>query len=296
MINAPAPSCRNATVGHLLHRLALLALVAGLLPSCNSLLKKTPFARGFNVPNRAIGLDQENKSYSSYLSPTRFNYVDAANPLYFRNVYDQAGNAPQALKDKDGNVTNLIIESKITVRNQIAKEMAALVDENHDIYHEHLRRNLTGTRLWSDFFDIGLTASAAIANGAHATKSLAALATGTKGMGESVSNRVLQQQTLSSVLKAMEIRKERIYGEMQSRFDTPADKYGLEDVIRDLGRYWKAGLLSGGLAELDQLASNKLAGVEAKTAESRVQATQNKPAGNEAKEGALKMQATTTTE
>ncbi len=257
-------------------------------------MKRTPFARGFNVPNRAISLDKGNENYSSYLSPTRYDYVDAAQPMYFRNVYDLAGDERKRLVNASGSETAMVIERKIIVRNQIAKEMAALVDENHDIYHEHLRRNLTGTRLWSDFFDLGLTTSAVITNGAHATKSLAALATGAKGLGESVSNRVLQQQTLSSVLKAMELRKERIYGEMQSRFETSTDQYGLEDVIRDLGRYWKAGLLSGGLAELDQLASNKLASVEAKSAQSRVEATNKIEGPSEAKEGAVKMQATTT--
>lgn len=274
MTNAPALSRKPALAGSTLCRLSLIVLAAGLLPSCNSLLKKTPFARGFNVPNRAIGYDKDNADYNTYTSPTRYDYVNLNSPDYFRTKYD---------KEPD----------KITVRNQIAKELAALVDENHDIYHEHLRRNLTGTRLWSDFFDIGLTASAAITNGAHATKSLAALATGSKAMGESVSNRVLQQQTLSSVLKAMELRKERIYGEMQSHFGDPVSKYGLEDVIRDLGRYWKAGLLSGGLAELDQLTSTKLAKVDATTAAKRVEATDKPSAPAEAKEGAAKMQSTT---
>ncbi len=212
-----------------------------------------PMKRGYSVPKRAIGLDPANRVYSSYTSGTRFDYVNESipnpdvpsqqiiNKNYFRTSYD---NAP------DDNVRQ-------RVRNQIVKEMAALVDENHTIYHESLRRNMTGTNIISDFVTLGLTSSAAISTGIHATKALSALATGTKGFGSTVNGHILQQQTLSVIIKAIHLKKEKVYAEMAANFDKNCDEYALEDVLRDLGRYWEAGLLISGIAEIDNVISNK---------------------------------------
>lgn len=198
-------------------------------------------SRGYSVPKRAISLDPANKEYSAYMSPTRFDYVNSnSGDKYFRTAYDNAAAG-----------------KKMLVRNQIAKEMAALIDENHDIYHESLRRNMTGTNIISDFVTLGLTSAAAISTGAHATKALAALGTGAKGFGGTINSHILQQQTLSAILKASRVKKNRIYGEMQTKFDKSPEIYTLEDVIRDLGQYWQAGLLTGALEELDQMTSAK---------------------------------------
>lgn len=251
----------------MLSRLAFLALVAGLLPSCNTF-------RGFQYPKRAISLDSNNAKYSSYMSPTRYDYVNQDAKNYFRRAYEDAPND----------------EAKQLVRNQIAKEMAALVDENHDIYHEALRRNVTKTNVISDFITLGLTSSAAITTGVHAKSALSTIATATNGFGASVTDHVLQQQTLSALLKAMTVRKERIYAEMKTHFGQETSRYGLEDVIRDLGRYWQGGLLIGGLAELDQMTSNKVAKVNEAKADA---AGGNK---SEAEEAAEVLKAASTTE
>lgn len=231
-----------------------LFIITGLtLCSCG-----IPMKRGYSVPKRAIGLDAANKAYSSYTSKTRYDYVNdrlpddeastgwVENPDYFRVRYDQAAAGLPRQR----------------VRNEIVKEMAALVDENHSIYHESLRRNMTGTNIISDFVTMGLTSAGAISTGAHATKALSALATGTKGFGATINGHILQQQTLSVIIKAIHLKKEKVYAEMAANFNKNTDEYSLEDVLRDLGRYWEAGLLISGIAEIDTVVSTKAEKVE----------------------------------
>jgi hypothetical protein len=115
-----------------------------------------------------------------------------------------------------------------------------------------------------DFLTLGLTSSGAIATGAQATRALSAIATGTTGFGAKVNGRILQEQTLSTVLKAIRIRKEQAYMRMQANFSKPAAEYTLEDVILDLGRYWEAGLLASGVQQLDEMTSKTLDAVDTK--------------------------------
>lgn len=202
--------------------------------------------RSLSTPKRAMSLDAANSSFSSYTSKTRYNYDDPNSEKYFRTVFD---NEPG-------------VESRKRIRNQIAKELAALIDENHSIYHECLRKSLTTNNLLWDFLTLGLTASATVATGAQATRALSAIATGTNGFGGKINGRILQEQTLSTVLKAIRIRKEQAYARMQLKFDQGVPAYDLEDVILDLGRYWDAGLLSSGVQQLDEMTSKTLNAVE----------------------------------
>lgn len=219
----------------------IIPLFACIISSCG-----VPMSRGYQVPKRAISLDTANSRYSTHVTSTRFNYTDPGNDNYFRKVYDSNQGTPQ----------------QKVVRNQIAKEMTALVDENHTIYHESLRRNMTGSNIISDFLTMGLTTSAAVSTGIQATRALSAIATGTKGLGASINGHVLQQQTLSVILKAIHLKKEKVYAEMAVNFDKEATQYTLEDVLRDLGRYWESGLLLSGIAQIDSTVSQQTKQVE----------------------------------
>jgi|GEM_PF-2696958 len=226
--------------------LILTLLSSTVLVSCNTTLH-----RGTSMPKRALSLDRQNDRYATFDSPTTYDYADPnamdgnGASRYYRTVY---ANAPAG-------------QTK-AVRNIIAKEMISLIDENHAIYHESLRRTLTTNSIAGEFLTLGLTSAGAIASGAQATRILSGVATGTNGFSGKLNGHILQQQTLSTVLKAIRLRKEGAYARMAQNFDKAADIYTLEDVVIDLGRYWEAGLLSSGIQQLDEMASEKIKDVE----------------------------------
>lgn len=217
-----------------------------LLASCSGGPGQHYLMRSMTTPKRAMSLDTGNSSFSSYTSKTRYNYEDPTNSEHFRSKFDSEPNE----------------EERKRIRNRIAKELAALIDENHAIYHECLRKSLTTNNVVWDFLTMGLTTSATVATGAQAIRALSAIATGTNGIGGKMNGRVLQEQTLATVLKAIRIRKEQAYARMQLKFDQGTAAYDLEDVILDLGRYWEAGLLASGVQQLDEMTSKTLNAVE----------------------------------
>src|SRR5581483_467505 len=152
-----------------------------------------------------------------------------------------------------------------SVRNRILYELMGMVDDYYYRYTFELRADISGKNIFTDTLGLG-TSLASTAAGAKELKTvLSAISTAAQGVSKSIDSNVLLGNTIQAVRLQMDAARADIATEMIKKMkEQGTTEYPLEAGLRDIIRYYDAGTLTSGLANLSKESGKDKANAEAK--------------------------------
>lgn len=151
-------------------------------------------------------------------------------------------------------------------RNAILGELIVLAEQVHDQVNARLHYGRAWVNSTLDATQIVSTAIASVSKTEAAAKNLAALATGTKGIQESVDMRFFYQQATSALITEMNIDRTKAKTELIAQYSKSIDEWPMENALADWGTFFLAGNVADALSRL---------GTEAKVRELKALETLN---------------------
>jgi hypothetical protein len=165
------------------------------------------------------------------------------------------GSAPNAGKCPDGKP---ISDNFKRVRNEILQAIQAEIDS---AYHNYSRTMFAGNAyigVASDLSVIGLNAAGTVVGASDVKAILAAASGGVTGASASMSKQLFNQQSILSVVAAMDASRAQKDSDMvQRQTKDDIDDYPLEAGIRDLMDYFSRGTLLSGLQWIQSTAGQQ---------------------------------------
>ena len=134
-------------------------------------------------------------------------------------------------------------------RNRVQQRLVAASDHQCSAYRESLRRIQADSNFLLDVASIGLASAAAVVTGGSSTSGLAAGAAFTSGTRAAANDAFLRQLTLETVSRAIEVRRERFWQQIEDRRSHPIEAYGVEFAVRDAMQYHSLCNLVTGLEQ-----------------------------------------------
>ncbi|QDU69208.1 hypothetical protein [Engelhardtia mirabilis] len=138
-----------------------------------------------------------------------------------------------------------------------------LLTEVDDAYFQFEKQLVVGpgvSNLIWDWVDLGLDATAAAMTPVATKSILSTIATGVEGARLSVDKNIWRQQVYELINQTMRAARQEVLNEIQVRLAadraSPGFDYPLEEVVRDVGRYYYAGSVTTALARMVERAGD----------------------------------------
>lgn len=147
-------------------------------------------------------------------------------------------------------------------RDRVLFEVLAEIDDDYFQFEKQLTVAEGASNVIWDWIDIGLDATAAAITPVSTKTILSTIAVGVEGARLSVDKNAFRQQTHELIRLSMRAERQGILNEIYLRLERDrADdefRYSLEEVLRDLARYYYAGSVGAALDRMHRLATNEL--------------------------------------
>ena len=121
-------------------------------------------------------------------------------------------------------------------RNQILNDLLILSELRYKRWKNKIKYSSDIPNSIVDVLAIGLSATATLTTG-DLSQIFAGSTTALLGMQESVNKRVLANQTLETIIQAIELERLKKRQEIIVNYDKKLDKYSLFDGVRDINYY-----------------------------------------------------------
>lgn len=139
------------------------------------------------------------------------------------------------------------------------------IENRYQRFKDQLNAADRGSALAGDLVLLGLTGATALA-GAGAIDELATITAVATGTRAAIDKRLFFDRTMPAVIAAMDARRATIKAEIATRRQLPAEQYGLDAALDDLGRLKAAGNITDAVTHITAEATADKAAAEARLA------------------------------
>ncbi len=142
------------------------------------------------------------------------------------------------------------------IRNEVIEKGVGAVDGVYNSFIDDLNTGRATTNFIADVIDLGVGATVGIAKGERALQILGVALTAFRGGRKSVDLNFYREQTVPILVNKMDDNRAKIYSEIIQKRDNnknkPVTDYPMEEVIKDIVRYFNAGTLIRAFQELSK--------------------------------------------
>lgn len=142
------------------------------------------------------------------------------------------------------------------IRNEVIEKGVTAVDGVYNNFIDDLNTGRATTNFVADVIDLGVGAAVGITKGERALNILGVALTAFRGGRKSVDINFYREQTVPILINKMDDNRAKIYSEIIQKRDNNKDKdvtdYPMEEVIKDIVRYFNAGTLIRAFGELSK--------------------------------------------
>jgi hypothetical protein len=199
----------------------------------------------------------------SYIPPSVLaNYSDDVESSTMLQTYNNLPEGTDAQK-----------AAKAVRRNQILRELIALIDHNYSTFEDRYYGSDATVNFGGDVVNLGLTGVSTVTGTAHLKSVLSAIATGTTGIKTSYEKNFFDQQTRAAVVQKMRAGRATQLALMQDQYHmkapvacpsagcpqvggAPVAPYSLETGLSDVEQYYQAGTVIGALQAIAMAAGS----------------------------------------
>lgn len=142
------------------------------------------------------------------------------------------------------------------IRNEVIEKGVTAVDGVYNGFIDDLNTGRATTNFIADVIDLGVGASVGIVKGERPLQILGVALTAFRGGRKSVDLNFYREQTIPILVNKMDDNRAKIYSEIIQKRDNnknnPVTDYPMEEVIKDIVRYFNAGTLIRAFSELSK--------------------------------------------
>jgi hypothetical protein len=142
------------------------------------------------------------------------------------------------------------------IRNEVIEKGVTAIDSVYNGFIDDLNTGRATTNFIADVIDLGVGAAVGITKGERPLQILGVALTAFRGGRKSVDVNFFREQTVPILVNKMDDNRAKIYNEIIQKRDNNKDKpvtdYPMEEVIKDIVRYFNAGTLIRAFAELSK--------------------------------------------
>jgi len=194
----------------------------------------------------------DRKNRSRLLTPKRIEKYHQFVDQLLCPVYPD-GKAPNSGKCDDENTLQDNLQRS---RNEILQALQTEIDDSYRTYKSSMFATSAYYGVLTDFAVLGLSGAGTVV-GASGTKTiLSAMSTGVVGANGSVSKQFFNQQSVLSVIAAMDACRATKQALLAKKQQQPLSSYSLELGVSDLLDYFQSGTLVAGLQWIQEQAGN----------------------------------------